>query len=57
MVTELVSPPNVEAQRNESIISRLLVGHKLETQKNCMTSYCLFAPSHELLQNPTSLYN
>lgn len=57
MVTEFVSPPNVEAQRNESIISRMLVCHKPETQKNCMTSYCLLAPSHELLQNLTSLYN
>lgn len=57
MVAEFVSPPNVEAQRNEPIISRMLVGHKPETQKNCMTSCCLFAPSHELLQNLTSLYN
>lgn len=57
MVAEFVSPPNVEAQRNEPIISRVLVGHKPETQKNCMTSSCLFAPSHELLQNLTSLYN
>lgn len=41
MVAEFVSPPNVEAQRNESIISRMMVGHYLETQKNCMTSYHL----------------